>query len=103
MTSATPFESSRLRVVVLLLAAWLAFFSLLELLAVALSPGPNRHWALGPSEFSSTIVWTALSIAIVAYHKRIRGAIPRLLPLIAAHLPLFVVASLADALATSWV
>jgi sensor histidine kinase YesM len=86
----------------LLLAAWLAFFALLELLSVALSRAPQRHYALGPGEIAGTIVWAGLSIAIAAYHWRLRKAIPRILPLIAAHLPLFVIASLADAFSTAW-
>jgi sensor histidine kinase YesM len=102
MNRATPFESSRARVVLLLLAAWVAFFTLLEALSVALSRAPQRHFALGPGEVVGVFVWTTLSLAIASYHKRLRTAIPRIVPLIVAHLPMFLIASFSDAFFTSW-
>src|SRR4051812_26359715 len=100
--TSTTTTISRIRAVALLLAAWLVFFVLLATLSFALAPsGAARQFDFGGIEITGAVVWTALSLAIASYHRRLRTAVPSLLALIAAHVPMLVVAAVADALSTS--
>ncbi len=81
------------------LTAWLAFIALLCLLTTTLSA--ERGFEFGPVELGGALLWTALTFAILAYHRYLRARIQNLLLLAAAHLPLLVLASLSDAWTTA--
>lgn len=104
MPRSTPFAGyPRFRAVILLLFGWLGFFAFLELLSVVLAPASaNRHFEYSAPAFVGGVVWTVLSMVIFNYHRWLRDRIPRLLPLIAAHLPMLFVAGGTDAFFTSW-
>ncbi len=95
----TP-AGARVTQAALILAAWLLFFALLGLLTTTLSA--DRRFEFGPVEIAGTLLWTALTFAILAYHRYLRARIQNLLLLAAAHLPLLVLASLSDAWSTAW-
>lgn len=103
MPRLTPSAGSRARAFALLLVGWVAFFTLLNLLGAAMSaaPGPLR-FDPGGVEIVAGLTWTLLTLAIVAYHRKLRARGLGLFGLILAHLPLLVVASMADAAFTSW-
>lgn len=91
---------SRVRVAALVFAAWLAFFAALSLLGTTLAP--QRHFAIGASETAGMLLWTALTFAIIGYHRWLRARISNIPGLIAAHLPLLFIAAAADAWSTDW-
>src|ERR1043166_9169546 len=103
MPSTPPSTRTKLAVIALLLGAWLAFFALLGLLSVALAPRTAaRHFDFGAPEIVAAMVWTTLTLVIAAYHSRLRTAVPNLFVLVAAHVPMLVIAAVADAFFTSW-
>jgi signal transduction histidine kinase len=91
---------ARLSQPALILAAWLSFFALLGLLTTTLSA--DRSFTFGPVELAGAVLWTALTFAILTYHRYLRPRIQSLLWLAAAHLPLLILASLSDAWSTGW-
>lgn len=91
---------ARVTQIALVLAAWFSFFALLGLLTATLSA--DRGFQFGPVELGGALLWTALTFAILAYHRYLRARIQNLLVLAAAHLPLLVVASFSDAWTTDW-
>jgi two-component system LytT family sensor kinase len=82
---------------VLLIAAWTTFFVLQGTVSVALAP--RRIATLTgilELELVLGIVWGLLSLAIIAWHRRLRATTTSLFGLIAAHLPLMLIAAVID-------
>ena len=96
-----PPPSLRLRTVraaALLFFAWLAFYLLQAVISMALPP----RSALAPRDWlaiDATIaaLWTLLSAIIARWHTRVRAFSPHLVVAVLAHLPLFIIAAVADA------
>lgn len=84
----------------LLVGAWVSFFVLQGLVSAALSPrrAVSRVAAL-ELELTIGVVWGLLSIAIAAWHWRLRATTASLIGLIVAHVPLLIVAALIDCIA----
>lgn len=88
----------RLRSFALLLSAWLGFYMAQAVIAIGLMP----KGAFGPREWitvdgSVAVLWAVLSVAIAAWHRRVRQIAPNLWALIALHLPVFLGAAWIDA------
>lgn len=101
MPRLSSFIGSRARRLAMVFVGWLAFFTLLNLLGSALATAP-RPFDPGAVEIVAALTWTGLSLAIDGYHRRLRAARRGVLALVAAHIPLLLVAALADAAFTSW-
>jgi signal transduction histidine kinase len=94
---------SRAAFVALLLAGWIGFFTLLNLLgAVMQSATTGQRFDPGGVEVVAGCTWALLTIVIAAYHRRLRARGLGLFALVVAHLPLLVVASVADGVFTQW-
>src|SRR6185369_17303538 len=97
MTSLAPSRRT-LRSAAILFVAWLAFYLLQAVISMALPP----RSALAPRDWLAIDVtiaalWTGLSAVIARWHARVRSFSPSLFVTVLAHLPLFVVAAVADA------
>jgi hypothetical protein len=82
----------------MLFVAWLAFYLLQAAISMALPP----RSALAPREWLAidltiAALWTGLSAVIARWHATVRAFAPNALVVIAAHVPLFVVAAVLDA------
>lgn len=87
----------------LLLAGWIGFFTLLNLLgAVMQSATTAQRFDPGAVEVVAGATWAVLTLVIADYHRRLRARRLGLFTLIVAHLPLLAVASLADGVFTQW-
>jgi len=74
------------RTVILLFAAWLAFFCLLGVVSIALSPrSAERMIGFVGIQVATAVLWTALTIAIAAYHRWLRAIAPNVFVIAAAH------------------
>jgi sensor histidine kinase YesM len=87
---------------ILLFLAWLTFFGVMGVISAATTREPAQ---IGPFqraavEVVAALMWTALSLVIAAFHRRVRRAAPGFWTLIAAHLPLFALSCLIDAAIT---
>src|ERR1700761_8642519 len=103
MPCSTYFTGPRARMIALLFVGWVAFFTSLNLLGAVMAPAAApRRFDPGAVEVVAAIVWTVLTVAVAAYHARLRTKGFGLFVLIAAHLPLLCVASFADGFFTSW-
>lgn len=99
----TQSTGPRARVYALLFVGWTGFFVFLNLLGAVMSPaGVRRAFDPGPVELVAGVTWALLSIAIGAYHSKLRSTRLGLLGLIVAHVPLLAFASFCDGFFTSW-
>ncbi|HEV8216062.1 MAG TPA: histidine kinase [Gemmatimonadaceae bacterium] len=96
-----PSPDPRLRTVraaAMLFFAWLAFYLLQAVISMALPP----RSALGPRDWLAIDVtiaalWTGLSAVIARWHAKVRDFAPNVFVIVAAHVPLFVIAAVLDA------
>src|SRR5262245_1249291 len=98
MTTARSSLLRTLRGSVLTLGVWIAFFALQALLSIGLI----RRTADGMSamlevDLVIAVLWATLSIAIVAWHRRVRAMTSNVWIVFAFHLPLLIIAALLDA------
>src|SRR5689334_7235439 len=94
----SPPSRRTVRAAAILFFAWLAFYLLQAVISMALPP----RSALGPRDWLAIDVtiaalWTGLSAVIARWHARVRSFSPSLFVAVVAHLPLFVIAAVADA------
>jgi len=87
-----------LRAAAILFFAWLAFYLLQAVISMALPP----RSALAPRDWLAIDVtiaalWTGLSAVIARWHAKVRAFAPSFFIIVAAHVPLFVVAAVLDA------
>jgi two-component system LytT family sensor kinase len=99
----TPSPLPRARAYALLLVGWTGFFVFLNLLGAVMAPAAARRaFDPGPIELVSGLTWTVLSLAIAAYHAKLRAKALGLFALIVAHVPLLAIVSFSDSFLTSW-
>jgi len=82
----------------MLFFAWLAFYLLQAVISMALPP----RSALAPRDWLAIDVtiaalWTGLSAVIARWHAKVRARAPSFFIIVAAHVPLFVIAAVLDA------
>jgi sensor histidine kinase YesM len=100
MTSESTPAFRSIKTAALLVGAWVSFFVLQGFISAALSPrrAVSRVAAL-ELELTIGVLWGLLSIAIAAWHWRLRATTASLIGLIVAHVPLLIVAALMDCIA----
>ncbi|HEY7393742.1 MAG TPA: histidine kinase [Gemmatimonadaceae bacterium] len=98
MTTTGSGLARALRGVLLALGVWVAFFALQASLSIGLIRRTSDGVA-GMLEVNLVIavLWATLSIAIVAWHRRVRALASNVWIVFAFHLPLLIVASVLDA------
>ena len=97
MTSNRESSTRLIKIAAILIGAWVAFFILQGLVSVALAPErpANRAGAV-ELEIVMGALWGLLSLAIGLWHRRLRAATASLFGLVAAHIPLLLLASVLD-------
>ena len=92
---------ARARGAFLVLAAWLAFSALQVLVAAALDRSDAAAWTRDIwVDLTMALYWSAITLPIAAWHRRVRASGRGVFGMIALHLPLLVLASLGDTLTT---
>ena len=86
-----------LRPALLALGAWGAFFGLQAAMSLAL--GRRSAVSLVPmieTNITLAVLWAFLSIAIVAWHRRVRSMASNVWAVFGFHLPVFIAAAIID-------
>jgi len=97
----TPAIVRRVRTVLLVLVAWLAFSALQITLSFALAkPGATPWGRELLVDLTMALYWTAVSFPIAAWHRRLRAQGRGMLALVGLHLPLLLVVAYGDTLST---
>jgi two-component system LytT family sensor kinase len=97
MTDEQSTPNRSIKSAALLIAAWMTFFVLQSMVSVALSPRRTAsRTGILELELVLGTVWGLLSVAIIAWHHRLRATTTSLFGLIAAHLPMLVIAAVID-------
>ena len=94
-------RGTRIRVAVLVLAAWVGFGALQISVGAALARPGTTVWSRELLvDLTMALYWSAVSWPIAAWHRRVRGSGRSLLGLIAFHLPLLALVMLGDTFST---
>ena len=97
-----PLASSamrHLRAALLVFGVWYAFFALQAAVSHTLNPAPTSTLgALWELDVVFALTWTALSLAIAAWHDRVRARAHTIIGVIALHLPVAFLAAVTDAI-----
>jgi two-component system, LytTR family, sensor kinase len=92
-----------LRPALLALGAWGAFFGLQAAMSLAL--GRRSSVSLVPmieTNITLAVLWAFLSLAIVAWHRRVRSMASNVWAVFGFHLPVFIVAAIIDTGVSRW-
>lgn len=96
--SANP-AAARARTIGLVLAAWLAFFTLWTVVSLSIHRASPNDWApMFELDESLAIPWTLFTLAIALWHARVRRFTRNPIVVFAAHLPLLALVTLGDAI-----
>ncbi len=96
-------RAGRLRRNTALFALWFVFFGLQGAMQVVRAPRSGSSvLALLSMDLVLAVLWAALSLAIVAWHRRVRAAAANVVMVVVLHVPLLVAASVIDTLVSRY-